>query len=429
MGETSAKLLQLLSLVSAVWAGCWDDGKTLLAANTTQVLTIDVGGLEREFGVVVPANVEENAPVLFDLHGWGGDAESQLFYLYQLAVEEGFVLVTPGGYEVLQYVNPDLQAELDIFMEEWEGFYFSLKGWNTITSTSPDLRCDLPDNATMCYESCGPDENHICPNKCNYGPCMQDDVMFIDELLDFVEDNFCVDPARLYLSGCSMGAMMSYMLVNQGLADRFAAMVVTGGLPDAYFPDMYGPSIGIPIMHLHGVTDDVILAFDDYEEAGVTFYGGMYRLELDATLSYFAEPNGCEGAEFSANLTIPYNTRNIELNPEAMECSQLIGCTEPVVKCMFDGGHVYPTLGPHITWDFLKEFTREVDVCEAINGMKGSRANMKKACKQAEGCQYQKKKCGRRKCKKIKSEDTCNMVAHCKSVYKADTFRKCAGAD
>ena len=52
-----------------------------------------------------------------------------------------------------------------------------------------------------------------------------DDVFFINSMLDEIESRHCVDRARIYVTGMSNGAMMTYALaMDSRTAHRFAAM-------------------------------------------------------------------------------------------------------------------------------------------------------------------------------------------------------------
>jgi polyhydroxybutyrate depolymerase len=78
------------------------------------------------------------------------------------------------------------------------------------------------------------------------------DVTFIRDLIEHVRGRLNIDPQRIYVSGMSNGAIMSYHLVCD-LADVFAAFApVAGGYPS--FGDCL-PSRAIPAVVLHGTAD------------------------------------------------------------------------------------------------------------------------------------------------------------------------------
>lgn len=81
------------------------------------------------------------------------------------------------------------------------------------------------------------------------------DVDFIVAIIDEMYERHKIDRSRVYLSGFSMGGMMSYHAVTH-IADKIACIAPVGG----YL--MRGPrtnsSRTMPIIHIHGTTDDVV---------------------------------------------------------------------------------------------------------------------------------------------------------------------------
>lgn len=180
-------------------------------------LTIEHGGRTRRYLVHVPPSYTGAVPtpLVLSFHGGGGNLEHQLALTGSIAKsdEAGFLLVFPNGTGVL----PN-----------------RLLTWN----------------AGIC---CGyAAENDV------------DDVGFVAALLDALETQLCVDPRRVYATGHSNGAMLSYRLACE-LSDRIAAVMANaGGMGD--FPlghlDMdplafdCRPTRPVPILHLHGLADE-----------------------------------------------------------------------------------------------------------------------------------------------------------------------------
>ncbi|MBN1182562.1 MAG: carbohydrate-binding protein [Bacteroidales bacterium] len=82
------------------------------------------------------------------------------------------------------------------------------------------------------------------------------DIDFILAIIDEMYDRYKIDRNRVYLSGFSMGGMMTYYAANC-IADKIAAFAPVSG----YL--MGGPNTNssrpIPIIHTHGTTDDVVV--------------------------------------------------------------------------------------------------------------------------------------------------------------------------
>jgi hypothetical protein len=81
------------------------------------------------------------------------------------------------------------------------------------------------------------------------------DLDFIQAIIDTMDSRHKIDRKRVYVSGFSMGGMMSYHVANK-MSDKIAAVGPVSGYP------MGGATATstrpIPIMHIHGTTDDVV---------------------------------------------------------------------------------------------------------------------------------------------------------------------------
>lgn len=173
---------------------------------------MQVGGLTRTYILHVPAGLARGKPVplVVALHGGGGNARAsvQQTGLNDVADREGFIVVHPNG---TGKARPLLNAM-------GKGFFFS---WNA---------------GTCCGYAV---DNHI------------DDVGFIRALVKDIERRYPIDPKRIYATGISNGAMMSYRLACE-MSDTFAAVGIVAGaitLPDCT------PSQPVSVIHFHGDAD------------------------------------------------------------------------------------------------------------------------------------------------------------------------------
>ena len=163
-----------------------------------QMSTITVGGLQREYMIYVPQNLGENRPLLISCHGMKQDAAYQkgMLSIESVADTAKFVTVFPNGIG-----NAD----------------GSNRGW--------DISGDR-------------------------------DINFILALIDEMADKYKIDRKRVYLSGFSMGGMLTYHAMNR-IADKIAAFAPISGY------SMGGTTANanvrpIPIIHTHGTSDDVV---------------------------------------------------------------------------------------------------------------------------------------------------------------------------
>ncbi len=115
---------------------------------------------------------------------------------------------------------------------------------------------------------------------------LMQDVTFISDLIDKLESEYNVDPARIYANGLSNGGGMSFALSCK-LSKRIAAI---GGVAEAYLLpwESCTPSLPVPTIIFHGNADPI-----------VPFAGGPSSAfdipfpPIDEWVQTLAEHNGC----------------------------------------------------------------------------------------------------------------------------------------
>ena len=178
--------------------------------------TFNWDSVARTYGVYVPAGLLDPAPLVFLLHGGGGNAQKTWTQEHgrswrALADEHRFVLVLPEG-------RPD-PGDPDAHH------------WN-------DCRTGVESAAVLSPE---------------------DDVGFILGLADAVSQDVSIDSSRIYATGASNGGMMTYRLAIEAGA-RFAAVAaMIANLPDPSECEL-SPA-PIPILIMNG-TDDPLMPFE-----------------------------------------------------------------------------------------------------------------------------------------------------------------------
>lgn len=108
------------------------------------------------------------------------------------------------------------------------------------------------------------------------------DINFLKTIIDTMYSRYKIDRSRVYVSGFSMGGMMSYHAANK-MADKIAAIAPCSGY---LFGNTVNSSRPMPIIHIHGDADDVVN------------YSGVA-----ATIERWREHNGCSS---TAQTTSPY---------------------------------------------------------------------------------------------------------------------------
>jgi polyhydroxybutyrate depolymerase len=195
-------LVALLGLATV--GALWDPGPAL--AGTAQTGSLSPGGLDRTYRIYVPAGYDATTavPLVLVFHGGGGSGEqvARQTGFDAEAEREGFIAVYPDGTS---------RGRTDLLT------------WNA---------------------------GHCCGSALAEGI---DDVAFVAALLDQLETDYAIDPARVYATGFSNGAMLTHLL-GCGLADRFAAIAPVSGVAPL---DGCAPVRPLSVLHVHGTADRV----------------------------------------------------------------------------------------------------------------------------------------------------------------------------
>lgn len=169
------------------------------------VLTLESGGLTRQYMLYIPASYDATQPVplIFSIHGLLSNSKQQARYSgwNAIADAENFIVIYPQGTG---------------FPSRWYS----------------GLRLSRDDAAAV------------------------DDVGFIADIITATRASLCIDPARIYATGLSNGGGMSYRLACE-LADQIAAIGTVAG---AYteLPTPCEPSRPVPVISFHGQQDPIV---------------------------------------------------------------------------------------------------------------------------------------------------------------------------
>ena len=115
------------------------------------------------------------------------------------------------------------------------------------------------------------------------------DVAFVQGLVDIASERLCVDLARIYATGFSMGGMMSMELAC-ATPDRYAAIAPVAGTVEVQPCDRADP---VPLLSVHGSGDDVV-GFDGTLSPNVAvMVGPTSGASVSEVVTTWAEVNGC----------------------------------------------------------------------------------------------------------------------------------------
>lgn len=247
--------------------------------------TFSHGDIPRYYKVHVPKTYSANkvTPLLFVFHGGGGDMEIQSNeeYYHQISKSEenGHITIFPNGYS--KYKSGKIAT------------------WN-----AGNCCADARDKKI-------------------------DDVGFVKEILNHATKQLQIDKSKVYSTGMSNGAMMSYRLACE-MTDQLAAITAVAGTDNTV---TCNPTKPISILHIHAKDDDKVL-----------FYGGSGSSFKDKSLvtDFVSVPK-------SISKWVKFNECNPTpkrvLEAEDVTCDEYSECKEGVkVKlCVTEsGGHSWP---------------------------------------------------------------------------------------
>jgi polyhydroxybutyrate depolymerase len=218
------KLIQSILSVVVVFAAHLQN----LNAQTTSYGSIVSDGLVRDYKLYVPAiyNGSLPVPLVFNFHGYGSNFDEQELYgdFRAIADTANFIVVHPNG-------TPDS---------------FGTLAWNT------------------------------------FGNSTTNDVGFIANLIDSLQQSYNIDTTAIFSTGMSNGGFMSYELACQ-LSGRIAAVAsVTGSITTTYLAACNAQR-PVPVMQIHGTID------------GTVPYIGNFLFEpIESVINYWVQFNNCD---------------------------------------------------------------------------------------------------------------------------------------
>jgi polyhydroxybutyrate depolymerase len=301
----------------------------------TGVLSMLVGSLEREYRLHLPVDYDQNTPTSLVLvfHGYTGDAQSIEYKsrMSSLADEHGYIVVYPQS---TSFVSA-------------EGTFTSWNDLSCNASPGPEGPTCSEDFSWPFPPECGE------PSDCTWCTC-HDDLAFVDQLMDELEDTLCIDPDRVYATGFSNGAMFVHRL-GCDMADRFAAIVPVAGTLAKGFNCAPDTSTPISIMHIHGSLDFTVPA--DGTMGGSRLFFTPVEDVMDVWAS--AASQDCSDAE-SLYPTSEDGTRE-------WECTQRANCAtgSEVVSCSWKGTHKWPMsddydpFANNVIWEFFSKNSKQ----------------------------------------------------------------------
>ncbi len=247
----------------------------------------DHGGTERDYALSVPDGYtgEAEVPMIVNLHGLSStiDEQDAVSDFPHRAGDRGYVVVTPQALPVALPVGENGALEEALF-------------WNMAAATSQgDTALDA-----------------------------DDDTGFIEQLVASVEDELCIDPGRLFVSGLSNGAGMTMALACDP-DSRFAAAAPVAGVNMTNVCPAPGP---VSTVAFHGDVDDAV----DYAGGNVAGFD-LGNPGVEERMNELAAVGGCD------------DTATVERPFDDVEVRTWENCTDGtdvVLYTVVGGGHTWP---------------------------------------------------------------------------------------
>ncbi|MGD8859463.1 MAG: PHB depolymerase family esterase [Myxococcales bacterium] len=270
------------------------EGSTVAACDVTGVTPgttmeqVDPEGFRsRTYQLHVPEGYDDTPrPLVINMHGFlnDGSQQSRISGMNALADEEGFIAVYPDGLGTLRAFN-----------------------------------------AGDC---------------CAWDNPEQDDVAFIDQVIERVSQQVCVDRSRIYATGFSNGGFMAYRLACER-SETFAAVASVSGVLGIPREDC-DQARPVPLLHIHG-TADLIVPYQGGSPTGIgLIYQGtetpVFR-SVEESFDTYLGVVGCDQTPFPGEQI------------GAVSCDIHRACTGGVELelCTIEGGgHTWPGGDPQV---------------------------------------------------------------------------------
>lgn len=181
-----------------------------------------------------------------------------------------------------------------------------------------------------------------------------DDVAFTRDLLDDLAKVVKVDGKRIYATGMSNGAIMTYLLASE-LSDRIAAIAPVSGPMGT---EKCNPKRPVPVIHFHG-TDDQFAPFKggkgEKSLTGTDFYSVAHSIRA------WVRANGCKEEPVAAK--VPNKVEDGTSIARQTYSGGKDGA-EVVLITIEHGGHTWPGQEPRVA--FLGKSTKNISANDAM---------------------------------------------------------------
>jgi polyhydroxybutyrate depolymerase len=242
---------------------------------------LNVGGIDREYYLYIPANLRssQSVPLVIGLHGGHGQPQrfAQTTKFNELAQKQGFIVAYPAGID---------------------------RNWN-----------DGRDSKTL-------------PT--------QDDVAFIRAVIDDIQKTQQIDPNRVYATGISNGGFMTQRLACE-LSDRISAFASVASTMAAPPSSACKSSSPVPMLTINSPVDK----FVPWQGGTMTRGEGGTILSVAETSDFWRTKNGCTQKPLPKIVTSKAPDDGTKV--EVVDDRTCQSGKEVVRVTILGGGHTWPS--------------------------------------------------------------------------------------
>jgi polyhydroxybutyrate depolymerase len=188
-----------------------------------------------------------------------------------------------------------------------------------------------------------------------------DDVKFLSALIDHIEQEYKIDPQRVFATGMSNGGFMSGRLACD-LSDRIAAVAIVAASLSSNLAASCHPSQPISVLILQG-TNDPIVSFSG-GPLGTNGQRGEV-LSHQAAVQKWSELNGCKQTRTVPNSATDDDQSGAKVADGVIHTACLAG-VEVGDYVVQNGGHTWPGGKQYAPEVMIGKTARDVDASELI---------------------------------------------------------------
>jgi len=142
---------------------------------------------------------------------------------------------------------------ITVFPQGMGDTYDGSQAWNVPNKPNDTSFCMPDTEITACYDSC--QKLNLC-TVCSWTTCYND-VEFVDALMEYLNENLCLNSSDIHISGSSNGAMFVYYLTSQR-PNYFKGYQVLYGAPNFGYLNTSMEMRDKHILVMHGREDKII---------------------------------------------------------------------------------------------------------------------------------------------------------------------------